>query len=53
MIPRNEIQWRFALAYGATGQDVKKEERQVEILFNVDKSKALNSYQKEFSIVFK
>ena len=46
IIPKNEIQWRFSRASGPGGQNVNKVESQLEIIFNVQKSKALNSFQK-------
>ena len=46
IIPTNEIQWRFSRSSGPGGQNVNKIESQVEIIFNIEKSKALNTFQK-------
>ena len=46
IIPSNEIQWRFSRASGPGGQNINKVESQVEIIFNIHKSKAINSFQK-------
>ena len=46
IIPKNEIQWRFSRSSGPGGQNVNKNESRVEIVFNIRKSKALNSFQK-------
>ncbi len=46
IIPDNEIKWRFSRSSGPGGQNVNKIETQVEIIFNIHKSKALNSCQK-------
>ena len=46
IIPSHEIQWRFSRSSGAGGQNVNKIESKVEIIFNIQKSKALNSFQK-------
>ena len=46
IIPSNEIQWRFSRSSGPGGQNVNKIESQVEIIFNIEKSKSLNSAQK-------
>ena len=45
-IPSNEIVWRFSRSSGPGGQNVNKVESQVELIFNIKKSKTLNSYQK-------
>ena len=45
-IPSNEIEWRFSRASGPGGQNVNKIESKVEIIFNINKSKTLNSFQK-------
>ena len=45
-IPAKEIQWRFSKSSGAGGQNVNKTDSRVEIVFNVNESKALSSYQK-------
>ena len=47
IIPRNEIQWRFSRSAGPGGQNVNKIESQVEIIFNIKKSKTLNPFQKD------
>ena len=46
IIPNNEIHWRFSRSSGPGGQNVNKVESQVEIIFNIQKSKSLNSFQK-------
>tara|TARA_B100000700_G_C14256351_1_gene495017 strand:- start:11 stop:439 length:429 start_codon:yes stop_codon:yes gene_type:complete len=46
IIPSNEIKWQFSRSSGPGGQNVNKIESQVEIIFNILKSKALSSYQK-------
>ena len=46
VIPSNEIKWRFSRSSGPGGQNVNKIESRVEIIFNLDDSKALNDYQK-------
>ena len=46
IIPSNEIKWRFSRSSGPGGQNVNKIESQVEITFNILKSKTLNPYQK-------
>jgi len=46
IIPSNEIQWRFSRSSGPGGQNVNKIESQVEILFNIHKSRSLNYSQK-------
>ena len=46
IIPSNEIQWRFSRSSGPGGQNVNKIESQVEILFNIQKSRSLNYSQK-------
>ena len=50
IIPGNEIVWRFSRSSGPGGQNVNKVESQVEIIFNINKSKTLNSYQKHLLI---
>tara|TARA_Y100001968_G_C18769866_1_gene441673 strand:+ start:183 stop:443 length:261 start_codon:yes stop_codon:yes gene_type:complete len=47
IIRDNEIQWRFSRSSGPGGQNTNKIESQVEIIFNINKSKALNSFQKD------
>ncbi len=46
IIPNNEIKWRFSRSSGPGGQNVNKIETQVELIFNIHNSKALNSSQK-------
>ena len=46
VIPSNEIKWRFSRSSGPGGQNVNKIESRVEIIFNLEDSKALNNYQK-------
>ena len=46
IIPSNEIKWRFSRSSGPGGQNVNKIESQVEIIFNILKSKTLSPYQK-------
>ena len=46
IIPSNEIKWRFSRSSGPGGQSVHKIKSQVEIVFNILKSKTLSSYQK-------
>tara|TARA_B100001250_G_C19763590_1_gene773634 strand:+ start:568 stop:996 length:429 start_codon:yes stop_codon:yes gene_type:complete len=46
IIPINEIKWRFSRSSGPGGQNVNKIESQVEIIFNIHKSKSLNSFNK-------
>ena len=46
IIPSKEIEWRFSRSSGPGGQNVNKIESKVEIIFNIDKSQALNPYQK-------
>tara|TARA_B100001250_G_scaffold225248_1_gene193188 strand:+ start:88 stop:516 length:429 start_codon:yes stop_codon:yes gene_type:complete len=47
IIPNNEIKWRFSRSSGPGGQNVNKIESQVEIIFNIHKSKALADFQKK------
>ena len=47
VIPFEEIKWRFSRSSGPGGQNVNKIESKVEIIFNLEDSKALNTYQKE------
>ena len=46
VIPSNEIKWRFSRSSGPGGQNANKIESRVEIIFNLENSKALNDYQK-------
>tara|TARA_Y100001968_G_C19301928_1_gene689540 strand:+ start:392 stop:805 length:414 start_codon:yes stop_codon:yes gene_type:complete len=46
IIPTSEIQLRFSRSSGPGGQNVNKIESQVEIIFNIQKSKVLTSFQK-------
>tara|TARA_B100000902_G_C26488464_1_gene518160 strand:+ start:253 stop:474 length:222 start_codon:yes stop_codon:yes gene_type:complete len=50
-IPDNEIQWRFSRSSGSGGQNLNKVESQVEITFNIHKSKSLNYFHK--NLLFK
>ncbi len=45
-IANKEVQWRFSRSSGPGGQNVNKNETQVEIIFNIPKSTSLNSFQK-------
>ena len=45
-LPTNEIKWRFSRSSGPGGQNINKIESQVEIIFDIDKSKTLNNFQK-------
>ena len=46
VIPAKEIQWRFSRSSGAGGQNVNKKDSRVEIIFDINNSKVLTSYQK-------
>ena len=46
IIKSNEIKLRFSRSSGPGGHNVNKIESQVEIIFNIHKSKTLNSLQK-------
>ena len=46
VIPSSELKWRFSRSSGPGGQNVNKTNSRVEIIFNIEKSKALNDYQK-------
>ena len=46
VIPSKEIQWRFSRSSGAGGQNINKTNSRVELVFEVEKSQALNTYQK-------
>ncbi len=46
IIPSHEIKWRFSRSSGPGGQNVNKIESQVEIIFNIQKSTVLSSFQK-------
>ena len=46
VIPSNEIQWRFSRSSGSGGQNINKTESRVELIFNIDNSSVLSSYQK-------
>ena len=50
IIPSDEIKWRFSRSSGPGGQNVNKIESQVEIIFNILKSKTLSSDQKSLLI---
>jgi len=47
VIPSSEIRWRFSRSSGPGGQNVNKLETRVEIIFNIQRSNALSTYQKE------
>tara|TARA_B100000242_G_C42755398_1_gene352089 strand:- start:62 stop:487 length:426 start_codon:yes stop_codon:yes gene_type:complete len=47
VIPAKEIKWRFSKSSGPGGQNVNKIDSRVEIIFNLEDSKALNHTQKE------
>ena len=47
VIPSKEIKWRFSRSSGPGGQNVNNIESRVEIIFDLEDSKALNDYQKE------
>ena len=46
VIPSRELKWRFSKSSGPGGQKVNKTDSRVEIIFNIEKSKVLNDYQK-------
>ena len=46
VIPSRELKWRFSRSSGPGGQKVNKTDSRVEIIFNIEKSKVLNDYQK-------
>ena len=46
VIPSSELKWRFSRSSGPGGQNVNKTNSRVEIIFNIEESKALNDYQK-------
>ena len=46
LIPGSEILWRFSRSSGPGGQNVNQIENQVDIIFNINKSKNLNFYHK-------
>ena len=50
VLPNNEIQWRFSRSSGPGGQKLNKTESRVELIFNINNSKTLDSFQK--SILF-
>ena len=45
VIPSIELKWRFSRASGPGGQKVNKTDSRVEIIFNIEESKVLNTYQ--------
>ena len=47
VIPSRELKWRFSRSSGPGGQKVNKTNTRVEIIFNIEKSKVLNDYQKK------
>ena len=46
LIPSNELKWRFSRSSGSGGQNVNKNDTRVELIFNIEESKVLNTYQK-------
>ena len=46
VIPSRELKWRFSRSSGPGGQKVNKTDTRVEIIFNIEESKALNDFQK-------
>ena len=46
VIPANELHWRFSRSSGSGGQNINKTDTRVNLSFNIEKSKALTSYQK-------
>ena len=46
VIPENELQWRFSRSSGPGGQNINKTNSRVEIIFDIQKSQSLSSYQK-------
>ena len=46
VIPSRELKWRFSRSSGPGGQKVNKTDSRVEIIFNIEESKVLNTYQK-------
>ncbi len=46
VIPSNELHWRFSRSSGSGGQNINKTDTRVKLSFNIEKSKALTSYQK-------
>ena len=50
VIPSRELKWRFSRSSGPGGQKVNKTDSRVEIIFNIEESKVLNTYQKEVII---
>ena len=46
VIPSNELYWRFSRSSGSGGQNINKTDTRVNLSFNIEKSKALTSYQK-------
>ncbi|AAQ00270.1 MULTISPECIES: alternative ribosome rescue aminoacyl-tRNA hydrolase ArfB [Prochlorococcus] len=46
-IPGNELCWRFSRSSGAGGQNINKTESRVEVIFNIQASKVLSTFQKD------
>ena len=46
VIPSSELHWRFSRSSGSGGQNINKTDTRVNLSFNIEKSKALTSYQK-------
>ena len=50
IIPNHEIKCRFSRSSGPGGQNVNKIESKVEIIFNINKSKALKEFHKKLLV---
>jgi len=46
VIPSSELHWRFSRSSGSGGQNINKTDTRVNLSFDIEKSKALTSYQK-------
>ena len=46
VIPSKELYWRFSRSSGSGGQHINKTDTRVNLSFDIEKSKALTSYQK-------
>ena len=46
VIPSKELYWRFSRSSGSGSQNLNKTDTRVNLSFNIEKSKALTSYQK-------
>ena len=47
VIPSNELNWRFSRSSGSGGQNINKTDTRVELSFNIENSRVLNSNQKD------